>query len=378
MQNEAPKIMVCYLGRRGGGPLFSIEMARALKDKGARVSAIVSRHVENLDQWQELGLEQINVINTFSTTFEFIVKSVLVYIIGFRRVAGDISLERYDLIYIPMTHPWVHFVLKYIPGRMVLFTVHDPIPQDKSGILGHWYDRWLAQRCSDIAILSKAFIQVTKKRFGKSVEKIHVIPHGPFSKYINAIDGDRGGIYSDSYVNFVFFGRFCQYKGLDILANAYRIVKENEANISLTVVGSGDFKTYESHFRGLDDLKVINRWIPDAEVGKYFMGKNVVVVLPYTNASQSGVIPIALDAGAIVIASRIGGIPEQIRDGETGFLCRPGDVVDLARLMQQVAVNNTLMSSVRDRARQEMSQHSWSGAAEKIIKYVSGESNVIR
>ena len=376
MQRPPLKILICYLGRRGGPPLFSIEMAKALKDKGAMVSAIVSAHVENLDQWQNLGLQKLNIINTFGSSFDFIVKSVSVYIIGFRRTVGDIYIDKYDLIYIPMTHPWVHFVLKYFPGIRVLFTIHDPVPHDTSGILGHWYDRWLARRCSDIAILSKAFLQIAEKRFGKGPDKIHVIPHGPFSKYIDAIPENSATIYSERTVNFVFFGRFCKYKGLKILAKAYKIVKQINSNISLTVVGSGNFKLYEKDFRGLKDLRVINRWIPNGEVGKYFIGSNVVVVLPYTNASQSGVIPIALDAGAIVIASRIGGIPEQIRDGKTGFLCHPGDVSDLARVMNQVAQNNCFMNELRSCAKQEMSLHSWSNAADKIISYVSGTGDV--
>ena len=59
------------------------------------------------------------------------------------------------------------------------------------------------------------------------------------------------------------------------------------------------------------------------------------VVLPYRDATQSGVIAAALGNGRPVIASRVGGIPENIRDGEEGLLVMPGDPAALAAAIER-------------------------------------------
>jgi len=76
-------------------------------------------------------------------------------------------------------------------------------------------------------------------------------------------------------------------------------------------------------------VRVIDRFIPDDEVGLYFSAADLVV-LPYRSATQSGIVPIAFAFERPVIATRVGGLSEAVRDGETGLLVEPNSPAALA------------------------------------------------
>jgi glycosyltransferase involved in cell wall biosynthesis len=77
-------------------------------------------------------------------------------------------------------------------------------------------------------------------------------------------------------------------------------------------------------------VRVVNRWIDDTEVAPFFQ-QAAVAVLPYTTASQSGVIPLAATFRVPVIATTVGALPDQIQNGETGILVSPNSVDELVK-----------------------------------------------
>jgi glycosyltransferase involved in cell wall biosynthesis len=105
------------------------------------------------------------------------------------------------------------------------------------------------------------------------------------------------------------FGRLLPYKGLDLLAAAMREVPAGTAE--LRVVGSGPEGAELAALRALPDTMVENRWVPEGEVAGLLAWADALI-LPYREASQSGVAAAALAMGRFVIATRVGGIPEQL------------------------------------------------------------------
>ncbi len=87
--------------------------------------------------------------------------------------------------------------------------------------------------------------------------------------------------------------------------------------IELTIAGFGSLAS--SSLEGIEGVRVDNRWIAEEQVGGFFATADLVV-LPYTEASQSGVIPSAYPSGLPVVATPVGGLPEQVKPGETGLL----------------------------------------------------------
>lgn len=117
------------------------------------------------------------------------------------------------------------------------------------------------------------------------------------------------------------FGRMRPYKGLDLLAEALTLLGPR-ADLAVRVVGQGPESEALRMLRALPAVTVENRWVPEAEVGGLLAWADALV-LPYREASQSGVAAAAVAAGRWVIATRVGGLAEQL-DGEAlAVLCEP-------------------------------------------------------
>ncbi|MFH1865572.1 MAG: glycosyltransferase [Candidatus Eisenbacteria bacterium] len=131
----------------------------------------------------------------------------------------------------------------------------------------------------------------------------------------------------------LFFGYVREYKGLAYLLRAMPLILK-EVDVELLVVG--EFYDDRSRYdRIIDELslgervRVVAEHVPDESVGDYFSAADVAV-LPYVSATQSGITQIALAAGLPVISTNVGGLPEVVRDGETGYIVEPEDEGELA------------------------------------------------
>jgi glycosyltransferase involved in cell wall biosynthesis len=149
----------------------------------------------------------------------------------------------------------------------------------------------------------------------------------------------------------LFFGFVRPYKGVEYVIRAMPQILE-EVDAHLLVVG--EFWSPESDCRALVNrlalssaVTIVNRYVPNEEVAPYFTAADLVV-LPYLDATQSAVIPMAYGFERPVITTKVGGLGEAVKDGRTGFLVPPGDSEALAQtvvrffreeLSQQLAAN---------------------------------------
>lgn len=121
----------------------------------------------------------------------------------------------------------------------------------------------------------------------------------------------------------LFFGFIREYKGLDNLLKAFAILKE-KVNIKLIVAGEyyHNEEQYQKLIDELDlrnDIFLFNKFIPTTDV-KYFFSAADVVILPYNNATQSGIVQIANNFNKPVIATDVGAMSEAVLENKTGFL----------------------------------------------------------
>jgi glycosyltransferase involved in cell wall biosynthesis len=131
----------------------------------------------------------------------------------------------------------------------------------------------------------------------------------------------------------LFFGLIRRYKGLPWLLEAMPLVLRK---VHCTLLVVGEFYEGKDHCLQLlqtlglaSRVRVIDRFIPDDEVSLYFSAADLVV-LPYESATQSAIVPIAHAFERPVVATRVGGLPEAVQDGETGLLVEPRDPTALA------------------------------------------------
>lgn len=132
----------------------------------------------------------------------------------------------------------------------------------------------------------------------------------------------------------LFFGFVREYKGLKHLINALPHVVEVYQDIKLLIVGDfGDDR--QDYFdlidqRGVkDNIEIHGGYIPDREVEKYFAASDLVV-LPYESATQSGIVQIAFGFEKPVVVTNVGGLPDVVTDGKTGYVVESKDELALA------------------------------------------------
>jgi len=135
----------------------------------------------------------------------------------------------------------------------------------------------------------------------------------------------------------LYFGLIRPYKGVDILLEAASRLGDIP-NLRIIIVGEvyGDRAYLDQALQKTPRWMVtlIDKYIPNEEVAKYFRAANIVA-LPYRSATQSGIIPIAYACNQPVIATRVGGLPDAIIDGESGYLIDPENPVQLAKTIHR-------------------------------------------
>ena len=116
------------------------------------------------------------------------------------------------------------------------------------------------------------------------------------------------------------------------------------------------------------NYEVYNRFIPDKEVS-YFFQRAKVVVLPYIEGTQTGIIPIAYAFKKPVVVTDVGDIPDVVDDGKTGFIVPPKDSKALADSILKLLKDDKLRKEMGENAYIKMKKElSWNKITEKTIE----------
>lgn len=134
----------------------------------------------------------------------------------------------------------------------------------------------------------------------------------------------------------LFFGGIVNYKGLDVLINAFKLILESDSEYHLIIAGAPREQEYFLQIENL--LKELNidesctkhfKFIKDEEVPYYFVAADCCI-LPYRNISQSGVHALSYAYGLPIIASDVGSFKEEdVIENETGLIFEPKNYIDL-------------------------------------------------
>ena len=116
-------------------------------------------------------------------------------------------------------------------------------------------------------------------------------------------------------------------------------------------------------------VKVVDTYTPDREVEKYFVAADLVV-LPYISATQSGIVQIAYGFTRPVIVTEVGGLPDVVKDGKTGYIVKPGNPEDIARAVHRF-YQNGVDRIMTENIRKEAYRFSWERMGEAIERFVN-------
>jgi glycosyltransferase involved in cell wall biosynthesis len=155
-----------------------------------------------------------------------------------------------------------------------------------------------------------------------------VIVHGPFNSLVEVKDvaPERKKVKDSEPIKLLFFGVIREYKGVDVLLEAYRKLCMSDAKVELTIVGepwgNDAKKMVEEISKGQwGSIKLIDRYVEDAEI-PYLIADNDVLILPYKRSSASGPLALAMAAGVPVITTSIKSL-EEATEGYSGAVHVP-------------------------------------------------------
>lgn len=268
----------------------------------------------------------------------------------------------------PMCATLLRRLRRTVPGAVRLALCHNVLPHETSPV-----DRLLARtalRGTDGLVLHATSQQDVARQLLGPVPSI-VAPMPPF-----LVGADPAAVRTpppDAPVELLFFGLVREYKGLEVLLRAMPSIRR-ERPVRLTVAGEF-WDPLERYTRLVDEfgigdcVEVRPGFVPDAELVD-LLDRADLMVAPYRHATQSAVIETALGAGLPVVASRVGGLNDQLDDGVDGFLVPPGDVDALADAVIRATEPATL-EHLAIGARKSGSERTWDALVDAISAFAA-------
>lgn len=360
-------IVLIYLGSKGAGPAYSWQMANQLCKNGCRIKCIVPCQVENLGKWKNLDRcydnFSLELVYTYNTKLEFLY-SLFNWKL-FRQLVKVVTECKPDILYVPFPFLWEYFIIPFVSNKIVkVRTLHDVIAhsgryrfffQLKSNLAYHFYNKFV--------VLSQCFIPLVLCK-GISQKDIVHIPHANFSYYTNE---KKCRIVNNSPSKVIgFFGTISPYKGIDILLLSFQKIIEKHPDYKLLIAGRGEFKPYLPLIsRMKDNIILYNRWIEEDEVASLIQSVDFLV-LPYKDASQSGVIPLANSFAKPVIATNVGALQEQVME-DTGILVEPNNINEIVSAMELLISDYSLLCEKGNNAERLSKELSWEKSSELLL-----------
>lgn len=369
MKNK--NILIDYLGTDGSGPVFSLEMAKGLASNGYSVYAVISENVDNLNDWESAAfLKKVVLMPTHSSKKELLLKWYKFGLyVGFiaKKELGNIT---FDCVVRTFPHPMLNAVERFLHIGKNVTICHDPIPHSGEALLAKIRNYLVMKKADSVIVLTRKFISPVVRLYNKSESNVFYMPHGKMSQYKEKQQQRDVIHFEENKVYFLFFGRIEDYKGIKILGEAFLKLEKEFDNVELVVAGNGSFEAYENIYSKINHLHLINRYILDEEVGTFFNHKNVVTVVPYLDATQSGVIPIALEYGNPIIASNTGGLVEQLDDGKIGVFVEAGSVESLYSGMKELLIDAQLYKEQAVKSKMFSEKLEWENVTKVFSKII--------
>ncbi len=316
-------------------PPYDRSLAAALARAGAEVELVTSHFVHG-----ELPpADGFEVSETFyrrssrlpSNSAQRRVVGALEHLPGMlrhRRAAAAADVVHYQWLTAPALDAWL---LPEGPARV--FTTHGFLRAAESGPSAE-----RALEGAD-AVISLTEYGAERLRAETNVDpaRIHVIPHGAFD-YLTRLPDERPlppELEGPERPVILSFGVIRPYKGIDVLLEAFAEIDDAE----LWIVGRPldmDVAELQRLAKAAPGrVRFVTRYVADAEVPAIMRAADIVV-LPYRDVDQSGVLYTALAFGKPIVASAVGGFPETLQAHGAGRLVAPGDPDALAAVLREL------------------------------------------
>ena len=263
------------------------------------------------------------------------------FLTGKRLVDG-----RYDLVIFRFWNPFfapalsiIAIILRKKMPNTKLISLSDNILPHESMIFGRFLTRYMFHKMHGHIVQSSQteneLHEITTNPIYK--KRFHPIYNTYSDKINKKLARKKLSLETNNII--LYFGLIRPYKGFDILLKAMALLKEKNMDFHLLVAGEC-YENKRQYIQLIDDLKISefitwhDWYIPDEDVNIYFSAADVAA-LPYRSASQSGIVQIAYNYNLPVIVTRVGGLPEIVQNGKSGFVIDSENQEELAKVLYE-------------------------------------------
>ncbi len=311
------KSLIWHWGRRGAGPIFAArlyEAIAALPGQEAALSLPVAAEILEGPGappcvWTE---------PTYESPLGYLWQRLLTLAIG-GRTRRRLRTLRPDIAICTMPALLDARMLAGLEALDIPYAVivHDATAHPGDGLSFHATDQRQALRGARHLFCLSSHVEagLRRKGYGAGGQGLTKLWHPPIG-----FAAPLAPARASARPHVLHFGRLLPYKGLDLLADAMALLGPRE--FDLRICGEGPNSSALMRLAAMPGVKVENRWFSDAELPGLLDWAGGVV-LPYREASQSGVAALAIAAGRQVLATNVGGLPEQLGHLPGALLCAP-------------------------------------------------------
>lgn len=369
------KLLLISLQKSGAAPRDALEFSNALCELKTRHEIVIAKGNELLPNYTVNDYRKVRIIPTFSSPTSFLLSTLTLIrpLRFFVHLSSYIFHHSSSIIFSTHFHPWLVLIpiARFFRPLRWYHAVHEnPFdPKEVSSRLQRWFERTVFNHADRIVCYSEYmrsellpyYYQLTAYNQKPPLVSL------PLGAYDSMLVGLKKNERKNDAVHFGCLGRIEPYKDLETLIGAWEQVRAQIPDAELRISGRGIIRE-ELRIRA-EKLGIIinNRWLTTNEMTTEAQACDVIV-LPYLVATQSGVISLALAFGKPVIATRVGGLPEQIDEGKTGYTVQDRNPDALARAMITLGTNKDLRDQMSLNARAlGSSRLSWKRAAEIFL-----------
>lgn len=268
------------------------------------------------------------------------------------------------------------FPLLRLLGVNLVFTAHNVLPHENNRV--DYLLRFMVYGSAKVIIVHSEYMKnKLAKGFRIEQDKIGVIPHGNFDHYTpgepmsKAEARARLNLPEKDNVA-LFFGFIREYKGLDLLLDAFEICARQGRPFRLVIAGAPRTPELGNYYRrrmeqiSTDDSIIFHEgFVPSEKVAAYFVASDLVI-LPYKEIDHSGIVHLAYSFGRPLIATNVGDFSEVIENEKSGYLLRENSVKCLSETILEAFSNSTRLKDMGNHARNlSETKYSWLDIAKK-------------
>lgn len=307
------------------------------------------------------------------------------HLIDYKSVRANFKMLRYIASILKKHNPTVvhlqsnglnnwWFLLPLLRGKKIVNTVHDPLPHsgDLVGKSNPRNTKLIFRRTDEFIVHGECLKTDLMNANFIPAEKITVIPHG----HLGIFKQWREENMQREPATFLFFGRIWPYKGLSYFIEAANQLSRERDDVRFIIAGKGEnIEKYTSYIQQLSTFEIYNERISEHQIDRLFQ-RAFCTVLPYTDATQSGVIPIAFAYQVLVIASNVGALPEVVEHLKNGLITEPSNAQDIYDKMKWALTEKEKVATLIANAEKTTKELlAWENIAKKTLKVYSKSKN---